>query len=378
MRYLILGAGVGKAIAYFLSRQKSTDWLVLADMDIDKAKKACAMINGPESCIFCIPIRFDAEKLSSFCFSKYDVVISALPAKCNYALANKVIDAGVNFCDLGGVISVTEKMIAELNDKAEKNCVSVIPDCGIMPGLGIMLARIFVEEFDKAEDICIYVGGIPQKPKPPLFYQKVFNIDGVESICYDPAPVLRNGQVVLDKPFSRLENFKIRELAGFSPDSRGSVEAFITAGASIAHDTFRGLGVNNFCEKTIRWPGFAKFISGILRQEFTEKMTHMLNIPVDHDNPDLLWMEVVVSGTKNHMRTTRFSTLLDLYDESTGLTAMERCTGFPTALIAKYLAKHEARIGVRTPEKAFSVDQLKQMREELKEYLNIKIKSPVN
>ena len=39
MRYLILGAGVGKAIAYFLSRQKSTDWLVLADMDIDKAKK---------------------------------------------------------------------------------------------------------------------------------------------------------------------------------------------------------------------------------------------------------------------------------------------------------------------------------------------------
>src|SRR3989344_4138879 len=332
MRYLILGAGVGKAIAYFLSRQKSTDWLVLADMDIDKAKKACAMINGPESCIFCIPIRFDAEKLSSFCFSKYDVVISALPAKCNYALANKVIDAGVNFCDLGGVVSVTEKMIAELNDKAEKNCVSVIPDCGIMPGLGIMLARIFVEELDKAEDICIYVGGIPQKPKPPLFYQKVFNIDGVESICYDPAPVLRNGQIVLDKPFSRLENFKIKELAGFSPDSRGSVEAFITAGASIAHDTFRELGVNNFCEKTVRWPGFVDFVS----------------------------------------------TLLDLYNESTGLTAMERCTGFPTALVAKYLAKHDARIGVRTPEKAFSVDQLKQICEELKKYLNIKIKSPVN
>ena len=120
MRYLILGAGVGKAIAYLLSRQKSTDWLVLADIDVDKAKKACETINGPESCVFCTPIRFDVEKLSSSCFSKYDVVISALPAKYNYALADKVIEAGVNFCDLGGVVSVTEKMIAELNDKAEK------------------------------------------------------------------------------------------------------------------------------------------------------------------------------------------------------------------------------------------------------------------
>src|SRR3989344_3227883 len=371
--YAVFGAGVGKVIADYLCRVKSTCDVVLLDADFEKAKRACGMINKRKPHVHCRAIQCDSERVSRSFLAKFDAIISALPAKFNHALAYKAIDAGVNFCDLGGVVSVTERMIGELNEKAEKNCISVVPDCGIMPGLGIMLARTFVEVLDGVDTVCVYVGGIPQKPRPPLFYQKVFNIEGVESICYDSATVLKNGRIVEKKPFSDLENFKIKELSGFSPDGCGSVEAFITAGASIAHNTFYNLGVSNFCEKTVRWPGFVEFVSTIPRCEFVKKVSDVINMPTDGDNPDLLWMKVLVSGIKNREAINITATLLDFYDESTELTAMERCTGFPTGLIAKYLARHDAECGVKTPENAFQVYQLRQMREELKKYFNIKI-----
>jgi saccharopine dehydrogenase-like NADP-dependent oxidoreductase len=63
-----------------------------------------------------------------------------------------------------------------------------------------------------------------------------------------------------------------------------------------------------------------------------------------------MWVQAVeTAGLK---RKTGFR-LLDFYDHTTGLTAMERTTGFSTAVMAQMMARGQVLPGVHTPEKSF-------------------------
>jgi lysine 6-dehydrogenase len=368
--YFITGCGVGKAIAYYLSRQESTRLVVLGDMNRLHGAKAVKSINsatGKNNCLF-TSWNADKEKV----LNGFDVVISALPARYNYKLAKQSILMGSHFCDLGGIIAVTEEMQAGLNERAVNLGLSVVPDLGIMPGLGIMITKMSVEKFDSVENAVIYVGGIPQKPRPPMNYQKMFNIDGIEAICFDDAPILRNGKIVYVKPLTERQTFKIPELTKYSPGKDGMVEAFLTAGASVAHHKFNRMGVKNFCEKTVRWPGFCDYVSKLKRSQFREVVDPLISIPVDQENPDILWMRVEVEGKKTGLNLSAVTEFLDFYDPKTNLTAMERSTGFPAALAAMYLADKRVPSGVNTPEKAFTSEQVNDQLSVLKEDFTIK------
>ena len=364
-RYLVLGGGVGKAIAHILCQQHDTRTVTIVDQD-RKILKLGNLLNTKCEYIVSDIFKMNLHNL----FKDFDVVISALPAKYNHSLAEVALNSGVSFCDLGGVLSVTKSMIQDFTKRADSAEVSIIPDCGLMPGLGTMIAKSCFKDFDSVESAIIYVGGLPQKPRPPVFYQKVFYIGGLESLCYDTSPVLKSGRIVELPPFSETERFETRELAQYSPDGLGTVEAFISAGASIAPWTFQKLGVKEFCEKTVRWPGFVDFVKNLDRKDFVSELEKHVNIPVDSDNPDLVWMQVVVKGTRNDCYFEKNHTLIDYFDEKTGLTAMERCTGFPTALIAQYLARGQGGHGVLTPDQAFRDKILKEMLSRLARYFN--------
>ena len=200
-----------------------------------------------------------------------------------------------------------------------------------------------------AESIEILVGGLPQKPQPPTFYQKVFHPEGLKHICCDMAPILSGGEVVLVKPFHDYCQIVVPELQHFSEKFNGRIETFVTAGASLAADSFHDWGVKNFAEKTVRWPGFVDFFKTVPPHKFEVAVEEFLNIPVDAENPDLVWMRVTAQkGSKK-----KSLSLLDLFDVKTGLTAMQRTTGFTTAVIAEMMAEGKTKSGVNTPENAF-------------------------
>ena len=46
----------------------------------------------------------------------------------------------------------------------------------------------------KADALKIYVGGLPQKPRPPFNYQLVFSVEGLINEYSEPAKILRDGQ----------------------------------------------------------------------------------------------------------------------------------------------------------------------------------------
>lgn len=364
--YLILGYGVGKAIAYHLARQEDTKLVTVIDKDKSVLELGLLLPDNGK----CDYVVSDINKLNLVeLFQKFDVVVSALPAKFNFELAKKAIEAGTNFCDLGGVVDITWKQ-KRLGRLARKANISIIPDCGLMPGMGVILAKKLTYDFDLTATLVIYVGGLPQKPRPPLYYQKVFNDDGLTSICYEQSPILICGNIRYQPPFSSYELISVAELERFHGSSW--IEAFTTAGASIAPWTFKRMGVGNFLEKTVRWPGFVNFVKNIPREKFIEKVLPHINMPVTAEDPDLVWMRVEASGyCRSKFKRERYS-MLELFDNKTGLTAMERTTGFPTAIIARMIANGQSSIGVNTPETAFSEKQLESLWKELNSCFQIR------
>jgi lysine 6-dehydrogenase len=358
-RYLVLGTGMGRAIAHCLAGHSDTSTIAIGDVNTEKAREVAGYIarNFP---VPCGSIRFDANDADPLRDRQgFDVVISALPARYNLNLAESAIRRGMHFCDLGGVLPVTLGMRG-LNSMARKNGISVVPDCGLMPGLGVMIARKLVQDSLAQEpdrkaprDVVIYVGGLPQKPAGPIHYQRMFSLEGLKHLCYDDAAVIRNGRAKFVPPLSGYELLKVDRLKPFSKHFDGMVEAFITAGAGLAPWSFRDLGVTSLCEKTVRWPGFIGFVQSVSPESFEEQIGPLINIPVDGDNPDLVWMRVAVKCWKAG-RGDRVleSVLFATYDMQTGLSAMERTTGFTTALIARAIAAGKTVPGVWTPEEA--------------------------
>src|SRR3989344_3655724 len=184
---------------------------------------------------------------------------------------------------------------------------------------------------------------------------------------------LMNGAIKYFPPFSGYEKIYVPELKQFSERFDGSIEAFTTAGASIAPWTFKRMGVGNFLEKTVRWPGFVDFVKDIPKKKFIETISPHINIAVTDENPDLVWMKITAFGYNNGRLETRSYSLLDLFDAETGLTAMEKTTGFATAIIARMIAKGQSATGVHTPETAFNKKQLDILWKELNEYFDIKM-----
>ena len=319
-KYLVLGTGVGKAIAYSLLKNPD-NFVAIADVDLKTAmdvRDSLYRTSGWNHRI-CIPLEFRAGNTDAIpLFRYFDVVISALPAKYNFELARTAIRAGTHFCDLGGVVEVTTQML-ELNKRYPDTQVSVIPDCGLMPGLGIVIAKKLMHDLGGADSIEILVGGLPQKPRPPVNYQIVFHPEGLKHICYDPAPILSGGEVKLVKPFYDYGQLDVPELRRFSEKFNGRIESFVTAGASLAADSFRDWDVKYFAEKIVRWPGFVDFFKNVHPDDFEKSVMENLTIPVDAENPDLVWMRV--TAQKDGVKPRSMS-LLDLYDNDTGLTAM--------------------------------------------------------
>lgn len=167
-RYLVIGTGVGKAIARWLTEQKDTQEVSLVDAALEPAQRAVkdlARITDNREVLRsgCINAEEDEDYFVPI-FRCFDVVISAVPARFNPKLARAAIRARTHFCDLGGVIPVTRDIL-ELDDEADRACISIIPDCGLMPGLGNVMSQYLLDYLLPAipETISIGAGALPQK-----------------------------------------------------------------------------------------------------------------------------------------------------------------------------------------------------------------------
>ncbi|MBI2121820.1 MAG: saccharopine dehydrogenase NADP-binding domain-containing protein [Candidatus Sungbacteria bacterium] len=373
--YGVLGTRVGKAIAHFLASLPDTAQVYITDIGRTEARAAAYDINTALRYTDkkCVGVDFDATKdsVQDFLanFPEISVIVSATSTSFSFKLAEAAIESQRHFLDLGGVVEVTKNLMS-LDQAAKTANVSVIPDNGLMPGTGLVFMRLLLYLFDSAKNIWVTVGGVPQRPVPPLFYALPFAMEGLRHLCCDQAPILERGAIRLADPFSYAGEIQIPELKPFH--NKGWVEAFITAGTSIAPWTMQTLGVQNFWKRTIRWPGFIKGVKDISPKNFEKEIKPLLMPDISAENPDIVWMKVEAQIAKNGNLAARASfTLFDLFDHDTGLSAMRRTTGFSAGIMAHLAALGKTKTGVATPDLALTLKNIGEYMEELQKHFSI-------
>ncbi len=366
-RYAVVGAGrQGIASAYDLAKFGEADEVLLVDIDGDVAKKAAERVNNLIGRKITKGVRADVSDRSviSQVLRGIDSFVSAVPYKFNLGLTKVAIEIKANMCDMGGHTGVVKKQL-ELDFRAREAGISIVPDCGMGPGMNISLAVYAMSLLDKPREVYIWDGGLPQNPEPPWNYKLTFNIGGLTNEYYGNAYFLRDGRVVEIPCF---EGYEIVEF----PPPLGKLEAFVTSGGlSTMPWTFEGK-LERLENRTLRYIGhhaqFKAFSDlGLLELEpikvgdievVPRDVFHALLEPKIYDPhvKDVGIIRVKCVGEKDGKEAEAVVELIDYYDENTGFTAMQRLTGWHASIVAILAAQGRIEKGVIPVELAVPSD----------------------
>src|SRR6476661_4744576 len=251
MRMLVLGAGLqGSACAFDLLQNPDVREVRLADLIVDHLPPFLAPYSGARL----IPTRVDVRARESVLalMRQSDAVMSAIPYYFNFPLAELAVEAGVHFCDLGGNTEIVFQQKG-LNAQAEAKGVTIVPDCGLAPGMVNVLAQYGIGQLDTVSAVRMFVGGLPQQPQPPLNYQIVYSLEGVLDYYTTLSWVLRDGKPLQVKALSEIEDLDFPQV--------GTLEAFHTAGGlSTMAQRYEG-NIPTMEYKTLRFPGHAELMA---------------------------------------------------------------------------------------------------------------------
>src|SRR5438045_6922105 len=376
MRMLVLGAGLqGSACAYDLLQQSVVQRVTLADL---KPGRLPAFLKNTRDKRL-VTARLDAKQSVRLrkLMRGHDAVLNALPYYFNFSVARNAIAAGLHCADLGGNTEIVHKQ-KKLHAAARKKRVSIIPDCGLAPGMVNIIAAEGIRRVGDAESVKIFVGGLPQKPEPPLNYQIVYSLEGALDYYTTPSAILRERRPERVDALSELEDVEF-------PSPVGTLEASHTGGGiSTMPWAYRGK-MRTMEYKTLRYPGHVAIMRpiremGLLslepvkmkgtkivpRDAFIAAVSPQLTKP---GGKDLVALRVEVQGKNGNRGAWQ---LLDYFDEATGISAMMRTTGYSLAITG--VMQVDGRItaaGVHTPDEAVPfqayVDELKRRGVEIRE-----------
>ena len=361
MRMLVLGAGLqGSACAYDLLQQPGVEQVTVADLKPDRVSRLLKSPGGKRLALSKLDLQDGAALRAAL--RGQDAVLNAAPYYFNLDVTRAAVELGVHCADLGGNTEIVFQQ-RELDAEAQRRGVSVIPDCGLAPGMVNILAAEGIRRVGEADAVKIYVGGLPQHPEPPLNYQIVYSLEGALDYYTTPSWVLRDG-----KP-TRLDALSELEEVAFPPPV-GVLEAFHTGGGiSILPWVYAGK-VRTMEYKTLRYPGHVAIMRPIrdlglldltpvkvkgkevVRDAFIATVSPKLT---QSEGRDFVALRVDVRGRNGERAAWQ---LLDYYDEAHGISAMMRTTGYSLAITG--LMQVDGRIsakGVRTPDEAVPFEE---------------------
>ncbi len=365
MRIAVVGAGMmGSVVAWDLARSKDVDEIRVAD--ISQRRLALLKTRLGERVVTRRLDVSDRARVEQF-LKRSDSAVSALPHGAVHQADLAAVRCGAR---LVNIAFEDEQMLLDKRAKASGSVL--IPGCGVAPGLSNILVAEGARELDEAEEGHIYVGGLPQKPEPPLSYRLVFSVRGLIRE-YVSARVVRDGKEMSVEPFEDVRPVRF-------PKPMGTLEAFFTDGLGSSIYTLRNL--RQLDERTLRYPGHAERIKFLLDAGFfSGEKVRLEGIEVSPvhvseavlqkaltrgDPKDMTVMRVEILGRKGGGRAKVAFDMVDFYDERNEVTSMGRTTGFTAAIVARMLGRGEVEgTGVLPPETALGSKAVKGLLSEL-------------
>ncbi len=365
--YAVLGAGrQGTAAAYDLARHGDANQVVLADLDLSQSQRAAGRVNDllGEDLASAAALDVRDEAAVARLLHGISACVSAVPYHFNLGIARAAIASGASLTDLGGKTSIVFEELA-LDEQARSAGVSLVPDCGMVPGLGTSMCLAAMEMVERPRDVFLWDGGLPQQPQPPWNYILTFHFEGLINEYSGTTEFLREGKLVEVPCFEELEQVEF-------PAPIGTLEAFTTAGGtSSAPRTFFGR-LRTYQNKTLRYPGHcaqwkALRDAGLFGEHAIETGDGMRARPRDllrelldpqlrprPGEKDVCILRARAVGESGGRETAAVVDLFDYYDQATGFTAMERTTGWHASIMAILAARGEIAKGAVPVERAVS------------------------
>ncbi len=359
MKILVVGCGkVGSEIARDLAGSDEVDSVVVMDSSSQNLKFLRKRV----------PKKLQTVKLSISqkprfheLLRKVDLVCGALPGRLGFDLMTETVKAGVDTVD----ISYTPRDAFLLQREAKEVGCRVVPQCGVAPGFTNMCVGDASRRMEKMNSVEIFVGGLPEKPEPPLNYRIVFSLEDVVNEYSRPVQVIENGKR------KKVEALSGRGLTSFP--RVGRLEYFLTDGLGSLPRSYPK--TREMHEFTLRYPGHADMMQtlrvlgffernpvriGGVEMEPRQLSIELLRPAMSQGSPqDFLALRVDVGGLSRGKKIHLRYQLLDRYDHRSGVSAMARTTAYPCTSVALLVGGGEIKeTGIVTPERIAQDERL--------------------
>ena len=381
--FIIVGSGrQGLAVAYDLLRNHKHS-VTLVDINqtfLDKGLEKLSKISNVSN-LSCIKADVSSYNDIYNILKNADVMISAVPYEFNLELTKVAIESNTSMVDLGGHTNIVREQLA-MHEKALLKGVTIVPDCGMGPGMNITMAVLATEILDQTDEIYICDGGLPQKPIPPWNYSLFFNIEGLTNEYDEQAYFLKDGEIV------EVPCFEGIELIDF--EGIGELEAAVTSGGlSTMPWSFKNK-IKVLENKTLRYKGHWEWMKayrelGLFSRksiEFEGKnivprdLYHqLLEKKINHGRvEDVCLMRIKGFGLKDNKKVILSLDAIEYYDKELDLTAMEKWTGWHISIMALEIAYDRINKGAISVENALKghifLDEAKKRNYDIK--INLK------
>jgi saccharopine dehydrogenase-like NADP-dependent oxidoreductase len=340
MKVISIGCGnIGSVAAEDLAKSMSCIEVVVADKDEAKAKDIARQID--RSNVSSIQLdATDYNKLTNT-LKDFNLAMGFLPGKLGYRLAEACIEARRNLVD----VSYMPKNPLTLNHKAKKAEITIIPDCGLAPGISNILVGHAAKKLERVQTVHIMVGGLPEKPIPPLGYIITWSPENLIDEYVRKAKIVKDGKKTEVEALSGLEEVEFPKL--------GALEAFYTDGLRTLPETIKN--AKEMWEKTLRYPGHAEKIKLLKALGFfEERKIDVEDVSVSPrrltvrllkekllkpEIRDIVALKAEICGVKNRKQRCYVYHLLEHYDEERRITAMARTTAYTASIIKQLMLK---------------------------------------
>jgi len=362
-KYCIIGSGrQGTAAAYDIVSHGEPESLTIIDSNnhnLEKCKDKIKKLTNFDVDIINIDINDENRLIKSLL--DIDIFLSSVPYKFNLYLTDVAIKSKTSMVDLGGHTNNVIKQL-EKSKEAKEAGITIVPDCGMGPGMNVSMALLAMEGFDKVEEVRVWDGGLPQEPNPPWNYNLFFNIAGLTNEYDGNAYFLRDGKVTEVPCF---EDIEILEF-----DSIGNLEAAVTSGGLSTMPWTYENKIKLLENKTLRYSGhWQQMIAfrqlGLFREDKLKienveisprDFYHSLLEPqLEQDNlKDICIMRTKAIGILNGQKSIKTIECIEKYDEHTEFLAMEMWTGFHASMVMQHIASSKIESGAYPIEAALS------------------------
>jgi saccharopine dehydrogenase-like NADP-dependent oxidoreductase len=386
MKILVLGGSgtQGRTAIYDLAGDENISRVICADICFDELEKIKPFTDMSKVGTVTVDAR-NKEALVDL-YRQVDVVIDLLPKDFKQFVNQAALETGVSVVNTNYAYNSED-----LDARAKKAGIAIMPECGLDPGIDLVIYGDAKNRFDEIHVINSYCGGFPEKKActNPLNYKVSWIWKGVLS------STMRDARIIKDKKIIEIPAMNQHDEANIHTvdfPGLGELEA-IPNGDAVYFTDLMGLTgtIRQTGRYSLRWPGWSAFwrplkqlgfldeapVKGlacpVTPVEFLDKLLGP-QLEYEKDEKDLTVMINVFEGIKDQKKMRFTSTMLIERDLDTGILAMSKGVGYTAAIVARMIARGDIKEkGVLSPIKHIPVqkfmDSLKKRGIQIKEEL---------